>query len=124
MQAFALLVLTFAVLIWGAATALSRRTNKWLRIGYLVCVVAAGFGSYYSTIHYNYKPDENTMIYGWPVPAAVIKRESPQDNWIDYVMPVFVAYPMNFLLFMVLPGIATIVLARFTRPPAPPWHKS
>ena len=121
MQAFALLVVTFILLIWGAVAGLSRRTNKWVRIGYVVCLFAATVGAYYSTVEYRYKPDENTMITGWPIPAVVIKQTG--DRWTDFVMPVYVAYSMNFLLFMVLPGIAAIVLAWLTRRLAPPWHE-
>jgi len=111
-----ILFVAFVVLIWSARVALSPRTNKWVRIGYLVCIVGVGFAAYYSTFHVTFQRDENTKTYGWPVPAAVLARKSPDDNWVDYVMPVFVAYPLNFLLLALVPGIATILLARLTRP--------
>ena len=99
--------------VWAAVVALSGRTRRWVRVFYFCCLAVAAVAAHYTTYHYSYYPNSNTQMRGWPVPTVVFQRYSPTSPWLDFVGPTTVlAYPMNILLFVLIPSIASLVFAR------------
>ena len=114
-------LLAVAVAVWAAIVALSGRTPTWVRILYFGCFSAAAITAYFTTFHYIHYANANTRFHGWPIPSVVFQRDSPTSPWLDFVGPtVVLAYPMNLLLFVLLPSIVVLVLARRSRPQAQP----
>ena len=82
--------------------------------------MAAAAAAYVTTFHYSYFPNENTRINGWSVLLIIFQRDSPEDQWLDFVGPtVFFALPMNFILYAFLPSLALLIFARVVRSRAP-----
>ena len=109
-----LLAATLAV--WAAIVALSSRTRLWVRVLYICCFVTAAVAAYFTTFHYVHYTNANTRFHGWPIPTVVFQRDSPTSPWLDFVGPtVILAYPMNLLLFVLLPSILALVLAHRSR---------
>lgn len=106
-------LLAAVLAVWAAAVALSGRTRRWVRVFYFCCLAAAVVAAYQTTYHYSYFRNSNTQMHGWPVPTVVFQRDSPTSPWLDFVGPTTVlAYPMNVLLFVLIPSIASLVFAR------------
>lgn len=128
--ALLLLLGTAALEIWTATKLLNtaNRANKftaWYRwtIGLTLALAIA------TTLLISYHPNPNTRVYGWPVPRVIWQRENATTPWLDYIGPTIVlAYPINFLLFMLPPSVIFLLLTRRCRqqpqpdnqqPPAP-----
>lgn len=106
-------LLAAVLAVWAAVVALSGRTPRWVRVFYFCCLVVAVVAAHYTTYHYAYFLNSNTQMYGWPVFAVILQRDSPTSPWLDFVGPTTVlAYPMNVLLFVLIPSIASLVFAR------------
>jgi hypothetical protein len=73
----ALLVVLAALVvsIWAAISVMWRGRN-WLRVAYMMVMVAAIAAAYYTTFRYIYFANENTRFRGWPVPTVVWQREA------------------------------------------------
>lgn len=113
-----LLLIAVAVVVWAVIIALFGRTATLVRVLYFVCFSAAALTAYFTTFHYIHYTNANTRFHGWPVPTVVYQRDDPSSPWLDYVGPTLVlAYPINFLLFILLPSILVLVLPRQSRPP-------
>ena len=110
-----LLILGFlaaAGIIGWAAILLLFRPNKRLRIVYHLCLAAIAIATYFTTYHYVHYMNANTKFHGWPIPYIVFQRDNPTAPWLDFVGPtILLAYPMNFILFALIPSIIALVLA-------------
>lgn len=108
--------LAVALAVWAAIVALSGRTPRWVRVLYLCCFAAAAIAAYFTTFRCVHYVSPNTRFHGWPIPTVVFQRNSPTSPWLDFVGPtVILAYPMNLLLFVLLPSICTLVLVHRSR---------
>ena len=106
------LLATIAV-VRAAMVAFSKRTAKWLRVLWIVCFLTAAIAAYFTTFHCVYYANENTRFHGWLVPTVIFQRASPTSPWLDFIGPVtFLAYPMNVLLFSLIPSLGTLISAR------------
>lgn len=111
------LLIAVAVVVWAIIIALFGRMSTLVRVLYFVCFSAAALAAYFTTFHYIHYTNANTRFHGWPVPTVVFQRDDPSSPWLDYVGPtLFLAYPINLLLFVLLPSIVVLVLARQARP--------
>lgn len=106
-----------AVDIWAVVlVVVGHSVRKWLRRSYSLVVLLAFIATFWMTSSFSYYPNPNTHIYGWPIPRVVFQRDTPTSPWLDYVGPTIVlAYPMNFILFMFIPSVATIILVLLWR---------
>lgn len=76
-----------------------------LRIAYVAVLLVIAVVAARTTFWYEYFPDENTRIRGWPVPLVVFQRRSAEAPWLDYVGPTtLLGYPLNLAIFMVVPS--------------------
>ena len=102
-----------AIVVWAIIVALSGSALKWKKIAYLVCSLTSAAAAYFTTYHYVYYANANTRLHGWPVPVIVFQRDSPTAPWLDFVGPtVALAYPMNFILFALLPSLVFVLAQR------------
>jgi hypothetical protein len=114
----AFLLIGFLVLaiieLWVAWTVLFSDVVKSV-VGALYWLVAfvAALGSLYMTGFHSYFANPNTHVHGWPIPRVVFQRDGPDSPWLDFIGPtIILAYPMNFLLFMLVPSVVFMVLAK------------
>lgn len=109
-------LLMVAVVIRAAVIGFSRRTSRRLRMiyfGYVAVIVPV---AYYTTFHFNYYANANTRMFGWPIPMYAFQRHDASSPWLDFVgPPVFIAYPLNLLLFIFLPSLVILFIARRSR---------
>lgn len=83
---------------------------------FIVAVVLAVLGSYITTFHYEHMPNADTRFLGWPVPRVIFQRRAPDGPWLDFVgITMVLAFPMNLILFLLLPSIAVLPLTRKPR---------
>jgi hypothetical protein len=106
-----LLILVLAVFAAGLAFSIHRvfirpKARGWLRAAF-VAVLLAGIGAaWFSTYRVEYFANADTRVHGWPIPCVVFQRDTPDGPFWDYVGPtVFLAWPMNFLVFAFLPAL-------------------
>ncbi|MEX2578822.1 MAG: hypothetical protein WD342_07170 [Verrucomicrobiales bacterium] len=84
-------------------------------IYWLLVVVAAGV-CVFTTFNYIYYTNSNTRFHGWPIPTVVFQRDDAESPWLDFVGPTaFLAYPMNLILFLVVPSVTLLAWSRFKR---------
>lgn len=106
-------LLAAAVVAWAVVNAVSGRATRWVRVLYLVCFLAAAIAAYFTTFHCIYYANANTRVHGLPIPTVVFQRHDSSAPWLDFVGPaVFLAYPMNLILYALLPSVVVLVLAR------------
>lgn len=99
------------VVVWAFSLSVAGQVHRWLRTTYLVALSVAVIAAYFTTFHYNYYADADTRFHGWPIPTVVFQRSGPDEPWLDFVGPtVILAYPMNLILFLVLPSVVVVVL--------------
>ena len=59
--------------------------------------------------------NEDTYAYGWPIPRVVFQRKALGEPWLDFVGPtVILAYPMNYVIYTLLPVIALLIFVLST----------
>ena len=110
-------VLAIALVARAAGVVMIGRVAKWVRVLYFAFVVATAIAAYFTTFRYTYYYNPNTRVHGWPIPFVVFQRDSAADPWLDFVgITSVLAYPMNLLLFNLLPSIAVLVLLRRAQP--------
>ncbi len=112
-----LLILFLAVVaidIWAAIAVMLRPgLTGWLGGSYWLFVILALVATVGMTGFFSYYSNPNTRIFGWPIPQVIFQRDTPDSPWLDYVGPtVILAYPMNFILYLFLPSVVFIILAR------------
>jgi hypothetical protein len=114
----AILLLVFlavvAVDIWAAiAVVFKPRLGGWLIASYWMVTLLAFAGAIGMTAFFSYYSNPNTHVFGWPVPRVIFQRDTPTSPWDDFVGPTIVlAYPMNFILYMLVPSVAFILVSR------------
>lgn len=83
---------------------------------YFITSLLALVAAFLVTSFFSYYPNQNTHIFGWPVPRVIFQRDTPTSPWLDYVGPtILLAYPMNFVVCMCLPSVAFIISAILRR---------
>mgnify|MGYP000176890291 CR=1 FL=1 len=101
------------VIVWATYASIAGCVPLWSRVFYLVSIIASAISAYFSTFHYTYFANADTQFHGWPVPTVVFQREGPDAPWLDFVGPtIFLAYPMNVVLFTIVPPIIVLVVYR------------
>ena len=103
-----------AVFVWAlVAVFSSRQPNRKLRGLFAAIIVVAAVVAFYTTFYYEYYSNPNTRMFGWPIPRVVFQRTGPDAPWLDFVgWTILGAYPINSALFLIVPSIVFLVLAR------------
>lgn len=105
-----------ALVVWATKVALSERIPKRVRALHHCCFAAAAVAAWFTTFHYVYHSNANTRFHGWPFPHVIFQRDSPTSPWLDFVGPTTVlSFPMNFLLFVLIPSVVMLILANRSR---------
>lgn len=116
MLVFFLLVFAaaIAVEVWAfVAVMLAPPANRWIRSSYGLALLLAVAATVGMTGFFSYYPDPNTHIFGWPIPRVVFQRHTADSPWLDFVGPTLVlAYPMNFVLYIFVPSVVFLLVAR------------
>jgi hypothetical protein len=90
--------------------------NASLRLTFGTITIAAGVVAFLTTYRYDYYANKNTHVFGWPIPIVIFQRADADAAWLDYIgWTAFGAYPINLALFMFIPSIIFVVLARLSR---------
>lgn len=115
---FAIILLIFigaaGIIVWAAFASIAGRVPLWTRVAYLLALCGCTIASYFTTFRYTYPADANTRFRGWPVPTVIFQRDGPNEPWLDYVGPtVVLAYPMNLVLFAILPAFLVLFVYRY-----------
>ena len=102
-----------AVDIWATVIVIFlHRLSGWLRFSYFIITFLTLVTAVLMTSAFSYYANPNTHVFGWPVPQVIFQRDTPTSPWLDYVGPtVFLAYPMNFIVYLCIPSVAFIILA-------------
>lgn len=88
-----------------------------VRWSFITLAVLAVLGSYITTFHYEHMPNSNTRFVGWPIPRVIFQRDTADGRWLDFVgINMVLAFPMNFMLFMLLPSIVALPFTRTSKP--------
>lgn len=92
--------------LWaGCQMVFGRVASSQLRIAYVAVLFVTAVVAARTTFWYEYFPDENTRICGWPVPVVIFQRVGAEAPWLDYVGPTtLLGYPMNLAIFMFVPS--------------------
>ena len=100
--------------LWAVSIALvGARVGPRVRMAYLAVAFVAAVSAVWITTSFSYFSNPNTRIIGWPVPRVIFQRDTPSSDWLDYIGPTMVlAYPMNFILYMLVPSLVLIVISR------------
>ena len=81
-----------------------------------MALLGCGVAAYFTTFRYTYLIKANTRIHGWPVPIVIFQRTAAEEPWLDYVSSTsLLAYPLNLVLFMVLPALGMVVGGRLRK---------
>src|SRR5262245_27754403 len=102
----------FLLVLWTSFAVFGGNCARTLvRTAYSAGLLIAASVAAYSTFFYDYFPDPNTHVVGWPIPTIIFQRDDANSPWLDFVGPtVIFAYPMNFALFMFLPCVVFLNL--------------
>jgi riboflavin transporter FmnP len=106
-----------ATILWTVKVVVfdSKAGNRG-RLSYVGVTVIVAIAAYWSTYNYDYLPDANTHVHGWPIPVVVFQRDSATSRWLDFVGPTTVlGLPMNFIIFMLAPSLIFLTTAT--------WHR-
>ena len=106
-----------AVIVWSATVVVINDAGgvavRWAYVGVAIIVTIA---TCWMTFWYDYFPNENTQVWGWPVPVVIFQRVDAESPWLDFVGPtVVLGLPMNFILFMFVPALAFLCIAHARR---------
>ena len=89
------------------------RLAKGIRVLSFCGFAAAAVAACYMTFYYTYDPRPNERIHGWPIPVVIFQRDNADTPWLDFVgIYSYLALPVNFILFALLPSLAVIILSR------------
>jgi hypothetical protein len=111
-------LLASAAIIAALVLVAQKRISPKIRNLYLAFLCIAICAAFYSSYIYVYFSNPNTRFHGWPVPYVVFQRDDVNSPWLDFIGPPFLSYPMNLILFLVLPSILLLVWKCFR-----PTHK-
>jgi hypothetical protein len=116
MLVFFLLVFAaaIAVEVWAMiAVEFAPRANRWVNSSYWLFVFLAVSATVGMTGFFSYYPNPNAHVFGWPIARVVFQRNTAGSPWLDFVGPTLVlAYPMNFVLYMFVPSVIFLLVAR------------
>lgn len=113
------LLAAIAVIV-AIAKAIRNRASYLIRNIYLGFNILAGVVTFYTTFFYSFFRNSNTEIYGWPVPIVIFQRTDKDSPWLDFVGPGLFSYPMNFILFSILPSLMFLIWIHFKPSEAQP----
>lgn len=106
-------VAAFATILWSAYVVVSAaRLGSIGRYAFITIGLAIAVVAYFTTYEYDYFPNKNTHIHGWPVPVVIFQRVDENSHWDDFVGPTtLLGLPMNFIIFMLGPAVALLAIA-------------
>ena len=108
------LLMAAAAIAWTTACVMDGMAGRRAKHAYLATLGTAGFAAWWTAYRYNFFANENTHVYGWPVPWLIFQRDDAQSPWLDYVGPaVLFGLPMNFILFAFLPCLVFLGMAYY-----------
>jgi len=111
-----LFIAAVGVVMWAGYAAVTGRIAGWVSACFLVALLGCGVAAYFTTFRYTYFINANTRIHGWPVPIVIFQRTAAGEPWLDYVGSTsLLAYPLNLVLFMVLPALGVVVGGRLRK---------
>ena len=109
-------LLGLAAVIAAMVKVISGSVPRAIGLIYWLLVVGAAGVCVFTTYNYNYYANSNTRFHGWPIPTVVFQRDDAESPWLDFVGPTtFLAYPMNLILFLIVPSVALLAWSRFKR---------
>jgi hypothetical protein len=105
------------IILWSAkVVVVDRNAGTKGRYGYIGISVIVAVVAYWTTNHYDYFPNANTHVHGWPVPVVVFQRDNATSPWLDYVgLTTLLGLPMNFIIFMLLPALVFMAAGTWKR---------
>src|SRR5208282_6772843 len=85
---------------------ISKKLKKLYVVVFVLCVALASV----TTFFLKYNANQNTRVYGWPVPIVIFQRDGPNAPWLDYVGPTpLLAYPVNLVLYLCVPSLLIVL---------------
>jgi hypothetical protein len=109
-------ILALVAVIAAMIKAASASISKALSLSYWAWFVVAAGVCVFTTFNYTYYTNSNTRFHGWPIPTVVFQRDNADSPWLDFVgLTTILAYPMNLILFLVVPSITLLAWIRFKR---------
>lgn len=101
------------VVIAAFGKVVSKRVSPKLGLSYICFTVLAACAAAYTSFQYIYFTNPNTKFHGWPIPTVVFQRDDADSPWLDFICPMpYLSYPMNLILFLVIPSILLLVWSR------------
>lgn len=99
------------IILWAAVVILFvGRMGRSGRCAYLGVSAAILVVAFWTSCCYEYSPDDNTRVQGWPVALVVYQRDDANSPWLDYVgFTTLFGLPMNFIIFMFIPSYLFLV---------------
>jgi len=111
----------FGLVVWATYAAIVGPIPTWARLLFSAALTCSVVAAYLTTFHYAYLANANTRVHGWPVPTVIFQRDGPGEPWLDFVGPtVVLAYPMNLVLFAIVPALTVLAVSRFHKPSPTP----
>lgn len=107
-----LILLTAVVLVVAGfvVATTSHDIPRSVSVTFFIIAASAIGGGIWSTYYYDYFPNENTHMHGWPVPYVVFQRDNSDSQWLDFVGPTtLLALPLNWLLFLLPPSFSILI---------------
>ena len=117
----AILILLFLIIagidLWAAiVVTFKARVSESVRGRYWLVVVLVLGATIGMTGYFSYYANPNTHIFGWPIPRIIYQRHSADSPWLDYLgSTIVLAFPMNFILYMLVPSVVFLLIARRTK---------
>ena len=109
-------LLALVAVIAAMIKATSVSISKALSLSYWAWFVVAAGTCVFTTFNYTYYTNSNTRVHGWPIPTVVFQRDDAESPWLDFVgLTTVLAYPMNLILFLVVPSLTLLAWSRFKR---------
>lgn len=106
----------FGLVLWATYAAIAGRIPTWTRLLFSAALTCSVVAAYLTTFHYTYLANANTRFHGWPVPTVIFQRDGPGEPWLDFVGPtVILAYPMNLVLFAIVPALMVLAVFWFQK---------
>jgi len=105
-----LIFLVIATVYIGTPIYIYKKGGKAVKIALTLVLIIALPINYYMTTSYKVQLDENTIGLGWPISRVFFQRSAPGEPYVDYIgLTFFLAYPMNYVLYTLLPVVALLV---------------
>lgn len=109
-----LFFVAFGVALWAGCVVMG--SGGYVRFAHLAIIAVATVAAVWTTYGYEYYPDENTRICGWPTPVIIFQRHDHDSPWLDFVGPTtLLALPMNLIVFMFVPSVVSLGISFWSR---------